>query len=853
MSNIARYIRWPLRLCAIPAIIAFWWILWPVSGQSDSREVPIGVIVVASETEARDVVTQLKNGEDFAVVARSKSTDPTANDAGYMGMIDPAKLRPELRDALKGVARGQISGIARIPAGYAVLKVLEEPPGGSPETGRMQALADQSAILPTPDFAGYLQANLAFNRFPKPADWEEDISQGCAARTQSVTAFTNSFESYLKGPNPDPATIGDVNSILANLHSFRGEMTEAIGFRETAYRVALANAPSQAPLLEEGLGVAYLHRAGMTLYDKFVFPEPVNPAEVGPQQKADLEKAAGYFLRYLQRSPDSIDVKWLLNLTYMLSGQYPGAVPEKYLIPPALLASKESIGRLADVAPAAGLDRRGMAGGLIVDDFDNDGFPDAVISSMDDCVPLRYFHNNGDGTFTDRAAQAGLGNQAGGLNIIQTDFNNDGCKDILILRGGWEWARRKSLLRNNCDGTFTDVTRESGLMQPVRATQTAVWTDIDNDGKLDLFIGNENAPAQLFLNKGGGTFVDIAESAGVGKTGFIKGVVAGDYDNDGYPDLYVSNFRGQHYLYHNNHDKTFTDVTRQAGLDQQGPTFGAWFFDYDNDGWPDLFVAGYYSSIADLASGYAGSAQNGESLRLYRNMGNGKFRNVTAETGLDHVFLPMGLNFGDLDNDGFLDFYLGTGSPSFAALFPNVLFHNDGGRRFTDVTASSGTGILPKGHGIAFADMNNDGNEDLFVVMGGAVPGDQHNTRLFENPGNGNDWISVHLTGVKSNRAAVGARIKVTVRNQGDPTNAPRDIYRTVGSGGSFGAGPYEQHIGLGKSARILGLEVWWPASGIRQSFSNVGKNQFIEIRETENTLTTVQRRSFPFGGKQKR
>ena len=205
----------------------------------------------------------------------------------------------------------------------------------------------------------------------------------------------------------------------------------------------------------------------------------------------------------------------------------------------------------------------------------------------------------------------------------------------------------------------------------------------------------------------------------------------------------------------------------------------------------------------------------------------------------------MGLNFGDIDNDGYLDFYLGTGSPSYAALFPNVMFHNDGGKRFTDITASSGTGILPKGHGIAFADLDNDGDEDLVSVMGGAVPGDQHNARLFENPGNANDWISVHLIGVKSNRAAIGARIKVTVDNAG----TTRDIYRTAGSGGSFGAAPYEQHIGLGKSARIVSMEVWWPASNTRQTFSNVGKNQFVELREGDKALAKVDRKPFHLGG----
>ncbi len=842
MNLFARYFRWPLRLCPIVLLPLGWWLATSAFGQNDAHEIPVSIIVVASETEAVKLAAQLKSGADFADLARSQSTDPTANDAGYMGLVDPAKLRPELRDVLKGISAGEVTGIAKLPSGYAILKVLTQPPRGNaaaPDIARQQALGSQSAILPTTDYSGYAEANLAFIRFPKADGWERDISQGCAARTQSVADFTSQLAAYLKDPGADPKTLGDVNSVVSNMHSFTGEMTEAIAYREAAYRLAQKESPSKVPLLEEGMGVAYLHRAGMTLYDRFAFPTPMNPAQVTPAEKADLAKAAAYFQQYLERSPGNIDVKWLLNLTYMLSGGYPSAVPAGYLISPAVLQAKENVVHFTDVAAAAGLNRRGMAGGLIVDDFDNDGFFDVVISSQHDCVPLRYFHNNADGTFTDRAASAGLSAQTGGLNIIQTDFNNDGCKDILVLRGGWEWARRKSLLRNNCDGTFTDVTAEAGLMEPVRATQTAVWTDIDNDGRLDLIVGNENAPMQLFLNKGDGTFTDVAQSAGVNKTGIIKGVVAGDFDNDGYPDLYVSNFRGEHFLYRNNHNKTFTDVTQQAGLGQQGPTFGSWFFDYDNDGWPDLFVAGYYSSLGDIASGYLGLSQKGESLRLFRNLGNGKFKDVTSETGLNHVFLPMGMNFGDVDNDGYLDFYLGTGNPSYAVLAPNVLFHNDGGKRFTDITASSGTGIMPKGHGIAFADLDHDGDEDIVAVMGGAVPGDQHNTRLFDNPGNGNDWIGIHLTGTKSNRAAVGARIRLTVR---DGDGVGRDIYRTVGSGGSFGAGPYEQHIGLGKSAQILSLEVWWPAGNTRQTFTGVAKNQVIEIREASETYTTLKR-----------
>ena len=152
-------------------------------------------------------------------------------------------------------------------------------------------------------------------------------------------------------------------------------------------------------------------------------------------------------------------------------------MPQKYLIAPSVFESKESVGRFVDMAPAAGLNFVSMAGGVIADDFENNGLSDVVVSSYDTCQSLRFFHNNGDGTFTDRTAQAGLAGQLGGLNMIQGDYNNDGCMDILLLRGAWEFPERKSLLRNNCDGTFTDVTREAGLAEPATRTQTAVWAD----------------------------------------------------------------------------------------------------------------------------------------------------------------------------------------------------------------------------------------------------------------------------------------------------------------------------------------------------------------------------------------
>jgi hypothetical protein len=368
---------------------------------------------------------------------------------------------------------------------------------------------------------------------------------------------------------------------------------------------------------------------------------------------------------------------------------------------------------------------------------------------------------------------------------------------------------------------------------------------VDNDGYLDLFIGNENAPSQLFHNKGNGTFEDIAHAAGVDRTAYTKGVVAADYDNDGFVDFYVSNTMGANFLYHNNHDLTFTEIGKQAGVQTPYYSFATWFFDYDNDGWPDLFVADYLTSVDEVMRSYLDLPHQAETLKLYHNLHNGAFQDVTAQVGLDKVFMPMGANFGDVDNDGFLDIYLGLGQPSFTSVLPHVLLHNKEGKSFTDITQSSGTGELHKGHAIVFADLSRRGSEDIVAEIGGAVPADKHAMRLFENPGNGNDWLNVRLAGVKSNRSAVGAEIKVTVE---DGNAAPRSIYRTVGQTSSFGANPMEQNIGLGHDAHAITLDVWWPATGTRQHFAGVAKNQYFEIKEFATSYTRLERRPFRLG-----
>jgi hypothetical protein len=680
-----------LLAAAVVAVLCFVLASRSLVGQapSASREIHLSVIVVASEPTARDIVERLKNGEDFAALAKMLSTDSTAPYGGYAGSVDPANLLPELQEALRGVAVGQVSPITKVPTGYAILKVLDAEP---PKLSQANTGPAGMGARPTYDNGGYTEALRALSRFTKPPGWNHDVQYCCKTLRQSVEDNIAKLKTFVADPNLDAPSAVYLNNILALLLSWRGDMPEAIAYLEADYQLALTKSPQHVLPLEEALGIVYLHSAGIRLYQLYVFPRPLSPSVATPQEQDNLQKASAHFVRYLKRQPDDLEVTYLLNLTHMLLGSYPASVPKEYLIPPAALESKEDIGRFPDVAAAAGIDSFGEAGGAIVDDFDNDGFFDVVVSGMDDCQPLQLFHNNGNGTFTNRAAQAGIANQTGGLNIIHTDYNNDGCLDIMVLRGGWEFPRPKSLLRNNCNGTFTDVTRESGLLEPLTATQTGVWTDIDNDGKLDLFIASENLPAQLFLNKGDGTFVDIAHSAGVDRNTFAKSVAAGDYDHDGYVDLYVSSFRGPHLLYHNNHDRTFTEVSRKAGVESQAATFGSWFFDYDNDGWEDLFVAGYFLSVDDVMRGYLGLPQKGEHLQLFKNQRNGTFRDVSAEVGLNIVLMPMGLNFGDLDSDGFLDFYLGSGNPSYATPITNVLFHNVEGKRFVDITASSEIG-----------------------------------------------------------------------------------------------------------------------------------------------------------------
>lgn len=644
-----------------------------------------------------------------------------------------------------------------------------------------------------------------------------------------------------------------------------GDAEEAIRLLKEALHEESREQPEvshEADLLQE-LAVASLKMGEL---DNCVSPDgrlictlPLDNAAIH-ENKRGAEGAVEYLTRLLELEPDNIRAIWLLNTAHMTLGTYPEGVPSMFKVAPSAFNSDYDIGKFKEIAPYAGLYAVNTAGGSIIEDFDNDGLLDVMTSTWDPCKPLTYYRNKGDGAFTDYTESAGLDGQLGGLNITQTDYNNDGWMDVLVMRGGWMKTRgqmRMSLLRNNSDNTFTDVTEQSGLAKPAYPSQSAAWADYDNDGDLDLFACNETMreagvestalmfPSQLFRNDGNGRFEDVAQDAGTQNWRYCKGSAWGDYDNDGDADLYISNFGEDNRLYRNNGDGSFTDIAPELGITEPIDSFATWFWDYDNNGWLDIFVAGYGENIGDAAADYMGLSNKGERMRLYRNNGAGGFEDVTRAVGLWQVHLGMGANFGDLDNDGYPDFYLGTGAPAYDAIAPNAMYRNNGGGSFQDVTFSGGFGHLQKGHGISFGDLDRDGDQDIFVQVGGFYPGDGFVNALYENPGHGNGWLSVKLVGVESNRAAIGARIKVTVRNS---DGAEQYVHAAVGNGSSFGGSTLTQEIGLGQARQIVSLEVHWHATNRRQVFTNVPLNSHIKIHEDTEDFETMRLAPTPLG-----
>jgi hypothetical protein len=495
-----------------------------------------------------------------------------------------------------------------------------------------------------------------------------------------------------------------------------------------------------------------------------------------------------------------------------------------------------------------------MSGGGLFLDYDNDGWQDALLvdggSLVDKAVAQRarhrLFHNRGNGTFEDVTARSGLTHSEYGMGGCAADYDNDGWTDLYVTNVG-----TNTLFKNNGGKAFSDVTRVAGVGGAPSFSSSCVWADIDRDADVDLFVVNyvdARVDNQVFCgdtskefrvychplnfsplrsvvyrNNGNGTFTDISREAGVfDRRGNGLGVVAGDYDDDGWPDFFVANDTTPNFLYHNEQGKRFTEVALRAGVSVASDGMpragmGTDLGDFDGDGRLDVFVTNHEF----------------EGHTLFHNLGSGLFEDVTFKAGVGPATLPFvgfGALFFDADNDGDLDLAGANGHvmnspghvrPGAKEAQRRVLLRNDGGR-FRDVAPTSGGGFAAErvGRALAGADIDNDGDIDLLAVNNNG-PAD-----LLRNGGTrGGGAVLVRLVGTASNRSGVGARIRATI---GASTHL-----REVKAGSSYLAqNDLRLHIGLGAAKQIDRLEIRWPNGSAPEVLTGVGAGQIVTVTE---------------------
>ncbi|MEE2659857.1 MAG: FG-GAP-like repeat-containing protein [Candidatus Latescibacterota bacterium] len=531
--------------------------------------------------------------------------------------------------------------------------------------------------------------------------------------------------------------------------------------------------------------------------------------------------------------------QWNLRLAHIAAhDHYPGNLPASQQIHPAPQDAQSPV-KFADVAAQAGVDKHDRGRGSAWGDFDGDG--DLDLFSVGIQVVSSLYLNQGrsrDGQvhFTDVAQQSGIADPRGGWSSTTTDFDNDGDLDLYVTRDAWEGGVANSLFVNGGSGRFEDEALRLGVEDP-DASFTAAWADYDGDGLVDLYVADgitgDGAPNKLFRNTGSG-FEDQAASAGVDHRGKSLGVTFGDVDRDGDVDLYVADVGGPNTLYRNEGATRvgelvrFRDVTDEAGV--AAPEDGgyvAFFFDSDQDGWPDLFASAmcYYEHF--IESQVTGQAAGPSRPHLYRNRGDGTFQDVAVRAGISRSFGSMGAGHGDIDYDGLVDIYLSNGGPIMPRFEPNTLYHNLG-ERFADITESAGVGNPGKGHGATFADYDEDGDLDLYAGVGGHYPGDLWANSLYRNDGHNRQWLGVRLWGAASNRSAIGARVRIRVED--------RWSHAEVASGGGFGStNSLVLEFGLGNADRVDEVEVQWPAGSVSRRRNLKGGKVYEISEEVEN------------------
>ena len=546
--------------------------------------------------------------------------------------------------------------------------------------------------------------------------------------------------------------------------------------------------------------------------------------------RGEYARAADVLQRAVSVSPGNLIGRRALYLVYQHLEGYEN-LPESQRLEFAVDEEVEDAGvRLVDAALQAGVERRDLGRGSAWADYDGDG--DLDLFTMGSFSGLALYRNDGK-DFSEHAEEAGLVGKAG-MGCLFGDFDNDGDPDLYIVRDGWYGASPNSLYRNEGNGTFADIGSTSGVADEGSGFTTC-WGDLDNDGNLDLVVTNgvtgDGTPNRLYLGDGQGQFKDVGEEAGI-RPGRSIGSALGDYDNDGDLDLYVANFSGINTFYRNDgelndDDVVFTDVTQKTRTQLPVGGYFTFFFDFDNDGDLDLFcseLSDYTAVVYSEVNGRTRLDRNRPSL--YRNEADGTFADVTYRTGLGRSFGTTGVHYGDFNNDGYPDIYLGNGGEEMTRFEADVLLLNIRGERFVDIAPQIGLEQMGKGHGVSFADYDGDGDQDIYVPVGGMFPGDIWANRLYRNDSPQRSRLTLHLIGERSNRDGIGARVRVRAGG--------KDRHALVSSGGGGGGdNSLQLELGLGEAETVEELEIRWP-SGQVDLWEDLEVNQYLTVREGE-------------------